>query len=67
MATGTHFAELTLLKDGQRKNWDHMGVHLGVVGAGFNAEGTGGGNQAGDSAEGWMLTTRLGELLHAGR
>ena len=64
MFAGTHYAELTLLSEGGRKNWDHMGAHMGVVGASFVAIG---GRQASDYAEGWMLTTRLGELLHNGR
>ena len=65
MFSGTHHAEFTLVDEGGQQNWDNTGAHLGVVRAGFNVDGSG--SHAGDSQQGWMFPTRLGELLHAGR
>ena len=63
MAEGAHYVEMTLLKKGR-------GTHalsdpmMGVVGQGFDAAG---GGRAYQSAEGWLLSTDCGDLVHAGR
>ena len=57
MAAGAHYVEMTLLEKGSYGAW------MGVVGQGFDAAG---GGSASDSAEGWVLYTGDGCLLHAG-
>jgi hypothetical protein len=58
MVAGAHYVEMTLLKKGGH------GAFLGVVGQGFDAAG---GGAAYQSAEGWLLDTNNGNLVHAGR
>jgi hypothetical protein len=58
MAEGAHYVEMTLLEKGQ------FGAYMGVVGQGFDAAG---GGAAYQSAEGWLLDTNNGNLVHAGR
>jgi hypothetical protein len=55
MAEGAHYVEVTLLEKG-------YAAMMGVVGQGFDAAG---GGMASDSAEGWMLSTDIGDLCHA--
>ena len=55
MAEGAHYVEMTLLE----KGW---GARMGVVGQGSDAAGGGGACQ---SAEGWLLSTGSGDLVHA--
>eukprot|EP01046_Picozoa_sp_COSAG06_P072935 COSAG06_NODE_21568_length_752_cov_9.415008_1_plen_118_part_01 len=57
MAEGAHYVEMTLLE----KGW---GAYMGVVGQGFDAAG---GEEASDSAEGWLLSTLGSGLFHADR
>eukprot|EP01046_Picozoa_sp_COSAG06_P029897 COSAG06_NODE_2808_length_6249_cov_12.456585_1_plen_192_part_00 len=59
MVAGAHYVEMTLLEKGR-----HGGAYMGVVGQGFDAAG---GGLAFQSAEGWLLSTDSGFLLHAGR
>ena len=58
MAEGAHYVEMTLLKGEYGANWPK----IGVVGQGFDAAGSA---KAYESAEGWLLDTRLG--AHRGR
>eukprot|EP01046_Picozoa_sp_COSAG06_P019841 COSAG06_NODE_1429_length_9481_cov_30.750986_3_plen_183_part_00 len=58
MAVGAHYVEMTLLEKGR------YGARMGVVGQGFDAAG---GGAAFGSAEGWVLSTDIGDLCHAGR
>ena len=57
MVVGAHYVEMTLLEKGS------FGAWMGVVGQGFDAAG---GGEANESAEGWLLHTVSGRLLHAG-
>eukprot|EP01046_Picozoa_sp_COSAG06_P038244 COSAG06_NODE_4397_length_4298_cov_111.854727_1_plen_193_part_00 len=57
MAEGAHYVEMTLLKQGSAS------AYMGVVGQGFDAAG---GGEAYGSAEGWLLRTGGGHLVHAG-
>jgi hypothetical protein len=54
MAEGAHYVEMTLLEEGY--------AFVGVVGQGFDAAGGGGAHMA---AEGWLLSTLHGRLIHA--
>eukprot|EP01046_Picozoa_sp_COSAG06_P001675 COSAG06_NODE_56_length_27627_cov_106.527136_28_plen_165_part_00 len=58
MAEGAHYVEMTLLKHGM------YGAAMGVVGQGFDAAA---GGAAYNSAEGWLLVTYCGDLVHARR
>eukprot|EP01046_Picozoa_sp_COSAG06_P025637 COSAG06_NODE_2166_length_7431_cov_10.271959_11_plen_235_part_00 len=60
MAEGAHYVEMTLLEKGGSR----YGAFMGVVGQGFDAAG---GGRAYNSAEGWLLSTGDGNLVHAGR
>ena len=55
MAAGAHYVEMTLLEKGG------YGAYMGVVGQGFDAAGGG----RASSAEGWLLSTQAGNLIHA--
>ena len=57
MVAGAHYVEMTLLEKGG-------GAMMGVAGQGFDAAG---GGMASEAAEGWMLSTWSGDLVHAGR
>ena len=59
MAEGAHYVEMTLREKGRGG-----GAMMGVVGQGFDAAG---GGAAFTSAEGWLLSTSRGHLLHASR
>eukprot|EP01046_Picozoa_sp_COSAG06_P055108 COSAG06_NODE_10021_length_1766_cov_595.694661_1_plen_179_part_00 len=56
MVAGAHYVEMTLLKS--------SAAMMGVVGQGFDAAG---GGEASRSAEGWLLSTGIGCLSHAGK
>eukprot|EP01049_Picozoa_sp_SAG25_P018398 SAG25_NODE_5264_length_681_cov_0.888316_1_plen_156_part_00 len=58
MAEGAHYVEMTLLEKGL------LGAYMGVVRQGFDAAG---GEATYSSAEGWLLVTGGGHLLHAGK
>eukprot|EP01046_Picozoa_sp_COSAG06_P035102 COSAG06_NODE_3736_length_4963_cov_7.434416_2_plen_147_part_00 len=58
MAEGAHYVEVTLLEEGE------YGASMGVAGQGFDAAG---GGAAWRSAEGWLLSTASGWLLHANK
>jgi hypothetical protein len=58
MAEGAHYVEMTLLEAG-----GSYSARMGVVGQGFDAAG---GGVACRSAEGWLLSTWNGCLIHAG-
>eukprot|EP01046_Picozoa_sp_COSAG06_P049934 COSAG06_NODE_7788_length_2374_cov_33.256703_2_plen_204_part_00 len=57
MAEGAHYVEMTLLEEGG------LGAYMGVAGQGFDAAR---GGRASSSAEGWLLYTGSGALVHAG-
>eukprot|EP01046_Picozoa_sp_COSAG06_P001669 COSAG06_NODE_56_length_27627_cov_106.527136_22_plen_168_part_00 len=59
MAEGVHYVEMTLLKQGR-----YYDAQMGVVGQGFGGVG---GGEANMSAEGWLLDTVSGSLIHASR
>ena len=59
MAEGAHYVEMTLLEQGRFGY-----AMMGVVGQGFDAAG---GGAASRSAEGWVLITGDGWLIHAGK
>jgi hypothetical protein len=59
MVAGAHYVEMTLLEKDR-----YNGAAMGVVGQGFDAAG---GGEAYESAEGWLLGTGSGALIHAGR
>ena len=58
MVAGAHYVEMTLLEQ------SGYGARMGVVGQGFDAAGGGAANK---SAKGWLLSTGVGYLYHAGR
>ena len=59
MAEGAHYVEVTVLKQGR-----YYDAQMGVVGQGFGGVG---GGEANMSAEGWLLDTVSGSLIHASR